>query len=123
MNVLRYNCGVSAPGGPVEMTEEVWDRQMDHNLRNVYLTCKHVLPIMERQGAGAIVNIASVAGMRHIGTNIAAYAASKAGLIQFGKAVALQYAKRGIRCHTVVPGLMHTQIGSAACRERVGPYV
>src|SRR3546814_5780756 len=78
IDVLHNNVGGSAPGGPVEMTEEVWDRQMDHNLRNVYLTCKHVLPIMERQGAGAIVNIASVAGMRHIGTNIAAYAASKA---------------------------------------------
>src|SRR3546814_541457 len=110
IDVLHNNVGGSAPGGPVEMTEEVWDRQMDHNLRNVYLTCKHVLPIMEKQGAGAIVNIASVAGMRHIGTNIAAYAASKAGLIQFGKAVALQYAKRGIRCNTVVPGLMHTPL-------------
>src|SRR3546814_13449160 len=50
IDVLHNNVGGSAPGGPVEMTEEVWDRQMDHNLRNVYLTCKHVLPIMEKIG-------------------------------------------------------------------------
>src|SRR3546814_9952989 len=64
IDVLHNNVGGSAPGGPVEMTEEVWDRQIDHNLKNVFLTCKHVLPVMEQQGKGAIVNIASVSGLR-----------------------------------------------------------
>src|SRR3546814_12240977 len=67
IDVLHNNVGGSAPGGPVEMTEEVWDRQLDHNLRNVYLNCKHVLPIMESPGAGPHVNIASVAGRPHYG--------------------------------------------------------
>ena len=110
IDVLHNNVGGSAPGGPVEMTEEVWDRQMDHNLKNVFLTCKHVLPIMEQQGKGAIVNIASVSGLRFTGHVSIAYSASKAGLIQFGKIVAMQYARKGIRCNTVVPGQMHTPL-------------
>src|SRR3546814_5720559 len=89
--VLHNHVGGSAPGGPVEMTEEVWDRQIDHNLKNVFLTCKHVLPVMEQQGKGAIVNIASVSGLRFTGHVSIAYSASKAGLIQFGKVVAMPY--------------------------------
>lgn len=110
IDVLVNNVGGSAPGGPVEMDEAVWDRQMDTNLRYVYLSCKHVLPVMERQGAGAVVNVASVAGMRHIGHDLAAYAASKAGLIQFTRVTAVRYARRGVRLNTVVPGLMHTPL-------------
>ena len=110
IDVLVNNVGGSAPGGPVEMDEAVWDRQMDTNLRYVYLACKHVLPVMERQGAGVVVNVASIAGLRHIGHDLAAYAASKAGLIQFTRVTAVAYAAKGIRLNTVVPGLMHTPL-------------
>lgn len=110
LDALVNNVGGSAPGGPVEMDEAVWDRQMDTNLRYVYLACKHALPEMERRGGGAVVNIASVAGLRHIGHDIAAYAASKAGLIQFTRVTAVSYAARGVRLNTVVPGLMHTPL-------------
>lgn len=110
IDVLVNNVGGSAPGGPAEMDEAVWDRQMETNLRYVYLSCKHALPVMERQGAGAVVNIASVAGLRHIGHDIAAYAASKAGLIQFTRVTAVSYAGKGVRLNTVVPGLMHTPL-------------
>ncbi len=110
IDVLVNNVGGSAPGGPVEMDEAVWDRQMDTNLRYVYLSCKHVLPVMERQGAGVVVNIASIAGLRHIGHDLAAYAASKAGLIQFTRVTAVSHARKGVRLNTVVPGLMHTPL-------------
>lgn len=110
LDVLVNNVGGSAPGGPVEMDEAVWDRQMDTNLRYVYLACKHALPEMERRGGGAVVNIASIAGLRHIGHDLAAYAASKAGLIQFTRVTAVSYAARGVRLNTVVPGLMHTPL-------------
>ena len=57
--MLVNNVGGSAAGGPVEMSEQVWDAQVDASLKSVFLVCKHVLPVMERQGSVAIVNIAS----------------------------------------------------------------
>ena len=108
IDVLVNNVGGSAAGGPVEMSEEVWDTQVDFNLKSVFLTCKHVLPIMEAQGSGAIVNLASTSGIRWTGSAQVAYAACKAGVIQFGRVVAVQYAAKGIRVNTVVPGQMHT---------------
>jgi len=64
IDALVNNVGGSAPGGPVEMSEEVWDAQMDFNLKSVFLVCKHVLPLMEKHGGGAIVNIAFDSGLR-----------------------------------------------------------
>ena len=108
IDVLVNNVGGSAAGGPVEMSEEVWDLQIDTNLKSVFLTLKHVLPVMERQGGGAVVNLASTSGIRWTGAAQVAYAASKAGVIQLSRVVAVQYAARGIRVNTVVPGQMHT---------------
>jgi NAD(P)-dependent dehydrogenase (short-subunit alcohol dehydrogenase family) len=59
LHVLVNNVGGSAPGGPAELSEEVWDAQLDLNLKSVFLACKHALPIMEQHRGGAIVNIAS----------------------------------------------------------------
>jgi NAD(P)-dependent dehydrogenase (short-subunit alcohol dehydrogenase family) len=108
IDVLVNNVGGSAPGGPVEMAEEVWDLQIDTNLKSVFLTLKHVLPVMQRQGGGAVVNLASTSGIRFTGAAQVAYAASKAGVIQLSRVVAVQYAAQGIRVNTVVPGQMHT---------------
>ncbi|MES2531551.1 MAG: SDR family NAD(P)-dependent oxidoreductase [Pseudomonadota bacterium] len=108
IDVLVNNVGGSAKGGPVEMAEEVWDAQVDHNLKSVFLGCKHVLPFMERQGSGAIVNMSSTSGLRWTGAAQVAYAATKAAVIQFSRVVAVQYADRNIRCNTVVPGQLHT---------------
>jgi NAD(P)-dependent dehydrogenase (short-subunit alcohol dehydrogenase family) len=108
IDVLINNVGGSAKGGPVEMDEEVWDAQINLNLKSVFLTCKHVLPHMLAQGSGAIVNISSTSGMRWTGAAQIAYAATKAGVIQFSRVLAVQYAKQGIRVNTVVPGQLHT---------------
>jgi NAD(P)-dependent dehydrogenase (short-subunit alcohol dehydrogenase family) len=113
IDILHNNVGGSAPGGAASMTKETWDRQMDHNLNHVFLACRHVLPVMERQGGGAIVNVASVSGIRWTGSWHIAYDAAKAALIRFSKVVALEYAKKGIRCNTVVPGQMHTPLVEA----------
>lgn len=113
VDVLVNNVGGSAPGGPVEMAEEVWDAQVDQNLKSVFLLCKHVLPVMEAQGGGAIVNLASTSGIRWTGAAQVAYAASKAAVIQLSRVVAVQYAARGIRVNTVVPGQMHTPMVEA----------
>jgi len=113
IDVLVNNVGGSAAGGPVEMSESVWDSQVDANLKSVFLVCKHVLPVMERQGSGAIVNMASTSGLRWTGAAQVAYAATKAGVIQLSRVVAVQYASRGIRVNTVVPGQMHTPMVEA----------
>ena len=111
IDILVNNVGGSAPGDPVAMSEEVWDAQLDQNLKTAFLGCKHVIPVMLAQGRGAIVNLSSVAGFRmsedraHV-----AYSATKLGMLGFSKSIAITYAKKGIRCNTVVPGLMHTPL-------------
>jgi NAD(P)-dependent dehydrogenase (short-subunit alcohol dehydrogenase family) len=123
IDVLVNNVGGSAPGDPVAMTEEVWDRQINFNLKTAFLGCKHVLPVMVEQGKGAIVNIASVAGMRNdflSGRSHVGYSASKAGVIQLSRSVAGTYAKQGIRVNTVVPGLMHTPLVEYRLARTVG---
>lgn len=113
IDILVNNVGVPAAGGPVEMSEEVWDAQVDVNLTSVFLGCKHVLPVMARQGGGAIINIASSAGLRWTGAAQVAYAATKAAVIQLSRVVAVQYASKGIRVNTVVPGQLHTPMVEA----------
>ncbi len=121
IDVLVNNVGGSAAGGPVEMSEEVWDAQIDHNLKSVFLTCKHVLPIMTAQAAGAIVNISSTSGTRWTGSAQVAYASTKAGVIQFSRVVAVQYAKTGIRVNTVVPGQLYTpMVDVRLAKQRTG---
>ena len=121
LDVLVNNVGGSAPGGPVEMTEEVWDAQVDLNLKSVFLACKHALPVMEKQGSGAIVNIASASGIRWSGSAQVAYAATKAGVIQLTRVVAVQYAPKGIRVNSVVPGQLHTPMVEARlAKQRMG---
>jgi len=113
IDVLVNNVGGSAPGGPVEMSEETFDAQVAYNLKSVFLTCKYVLPVMERQGRGAIVNIASTSGLRWTGAAQVAYASTKAGVIQLSRVVAVQYASKGVRVNTVVPGQLHTPLVKA----------
>jgi len=121
IDVLVNNVGGSAAGGPVEMSEDVWDAQVDYNLKSVFLTCKHVLPVMERQKSGAIVNTASTSGLRWTGAAQVGYAATKAGVIQLSRVVAVQYAARGIRVNTVVPGQLHTPMVEARlAKQRAG---
>jgi NAD(P)-dependent dehydrogenase (short-subunit alcohol dehydrogenase family) len=113
IDVLVNNVGGSAHGGPVEMTEEVWDRQVDYNLKSVFLTLKNVLPVMEQQKRGAIVNVASSSGLRWTGSPQVGYASTKAGVIQMSRVVAVQYASKGIRVNTVIPGQLHTPMVEA----------
>ncbi|MDP6805299.1 MAG: SDR family oxidoreductase [Rhodospirillales bacterium] len=110
IDILHNNVGGSAPGGPVEMSEEAWRTQMDHNLTHVFLTLKQVLPLMEGQGGGAVVNVSSQAGLRYTGKFHAAYDAAKAGLIHLTRTLAVHYGPKGIRLNTVIPGSIHTPL-------------
>jgi len=113
VDILVNNVGGSAPGGPVEMSEEAFDAQVAHNLKSAFLGCKHVLPLMEQQRSGAIVNISSTSALRWTGAAQVAYAATKAGVIQLTRVIAVQYASKGIRANCVVPGQLHTPMVEA----------
>ena len=121
IDILVNNVGGSAAGGPVEMAEEVWDAQVDYNLKSVFLTCKHVLPVMEKQKSGVIINTASTSGLRWTGAAQVGYAATKAGVIQLSRVVAVQYAGNGIRVNAVVPGQLHTpMVEVRLAKQRAG---
>ncbi|HEX6141579.1 MAG TPA: SDR family oxidoreductase [Geminicoccaceae bacterium] len=120
IDVLVNNVGGSRPGGCVDMAEDVFDAQVAFNLKSVFLTCKHVLPVMQRQKAGVIVNLASTSGIRWAGAADVAYAATKAGVIQLSRNTAIEQAPHGIRVNTVVPGLMHTPLVEARLLHQRG---
>ncbi len=123
IDILVNNCGGSAPGDPVAMSEETWDTQLDLNLKTAFLGCKYVLPVMEQQGSGAIVNVSSVAGFAHrVGSRIdVAYSTSKSGLVGFTQSTAMAYVKKGIRCNLVILGTMHTPLVEARLMKRLSP--
>ncbi|KAF2726300.1 NAD(P)-binding protein [Polychaeton citri CBS 116435] len=118
IDILVNNVGMSQPGGPAEMSEEVWDAQVDVNLKHVYLMCRLVLPIMEKQALeqhtrSAVLNVGSIAGLRYIGKPQVAYAATKAAVVQFTKHTSVLYAQRThglVRLNVVVPGLVDTPL-------------
>ncbi len=119
LDVLVNNVGIGGrDGGPVSLDEEVWDQIQDVNLKGMYLTCKHALPVMRGQGSGAIVNISSLAAVAS--TNMLAYKTSKAGVNALTQSVANGNARHGIRCNAIMPGLMDTPMAVDVLAESLG---
>jgi NAD(P)-dependent dehydrogenase (short-subunit alcohol dehydrogenase family) len=110
VDVLQNNVGYATMGGPIELDEAGWHRTIDLNVTSCFLTCKHVLPHMLRQGGGAIVNVSSIAAVRYTGYPYVAYYAAKAAVNNFTMGLALQYAAQGIRVNAIMPGLMNTPL-------------
>jgi NAD(P)-dependent dehydrogenase (short-subunit alcohol dehydrogenase family) len=121
IDVLMNNVGGSAHGGPVDLPEDVWQQQIAVNLTSVYLGCKHVIPVMAKHGGGSIINVASTSGIRWTGSAQVGYAATKGGVIQLSRVVAVEYAAKGIRVNSIVPGQLHTPMVEARlARQRAG---
>ena len=110
IDILHNNVGICRAGSPVTLSEEDWDLSIDSNLKSVFLACKYVLPIMEKQGRGIITNISSILSVRVSQYDQIAYYASKAGVDHFTRAVAVKYAGKGIRCNVILPGLINTPL-------------
>ena len=102
----------------MELSEEDWNSQIDQNLKSVFLGCKYALPYLEKDGGGSIVNIASTSAIRWSGSAQVAYAATKAGVIQMSRVVAVQHASKKIRVNTVVPGQLHTPLVEARLADQ-----
>ena len=118
IDMLHNNVGITAMGGVIDESEDSFRHVMDTNLTSAFLTCKHVLPHMLARGKGAIVNVSSLASIRYSYPYVS-YQASKAGLNQLTQAVALQYAKQGIRANAILPGMIDTPL---IYRQIAGQY-
>ena len=109
VDILHYNVGMSLAGGdasPTEITEEAFDRVTAINLRGFVMAVKHALPVMRAQESGVILSISSAAAVESY--PYVAYKTTKAAMLAFTEQVANQNAGYGIRCNTILPGLMDT---------------
>jgi NAD(P)-dependent dehydrogenase (short-subunit alcohol dehydrogenase family) len=123
IDILQNNVGILELGGCVEASEESWDRVNSVNLKSMFLTCKYVLPHMERQGGGAIVNISSVTSIRGLGVAYVSYSATKGAVNQLTQSIALQYARKNIRANAILPGLMNTPMIEKSLTDAYGSDV
>jgi len=114
-DLLVNSAGVAEVGNILECSEQAWARVFDVNVRGVWQTSRHVLPLMPV--GSAIVNVASGAGLRPI-PNMAAYVASKAAVIGLSRAMALDHAASGIRVNCVCPGLVDTPLAANTQHHR-----
>jgi cyclopentanol dehydrogenase len=110
LNVLVNNAGILIRAKIEETTESDWDRIMAINVKGVFLGTKCALPAMRRAGGGSIVNISSTAGLVGSPQETAAYTATKGAVRLFTKATAVQHAKENIRCNSVHPGPIATDM-------------
>ena len=107
IDVLHNNVGIGAgDAGVIRLELDAWRRILDVNLTSMFLTCKHVLPVMREQRSGSIINISSLAAIAS--TGMAAYKVSKAGVNALTQQIAMGNARYGIRCNAILPGLMNT---------------
>lgn len=118
-SILHNNVGVgTGDGGVTGLEREIWDRIFEVNVTGMYLTCKHVIPVMRANGGGAIVNISSVAAVA--AAPMAAYKSSKAAVNSLTHHLATANAKYGIRVNAIMPGLMDTPMAIGGHSHALG---
>jgi len=120
IDILLNNAGVSWGASVEEMTLEQWDKVISTNLTGTFLFCQAVSKSMAAQGAGKIINIASVAGMGGASSDLQAigYHASKGGVIAFTRDLACKWAPRNIQVNAIAPGWFPTHMSSGVIQQR-----
>ena len=109
IDILVNNAGVAVAKAVPETTPAEWDRLMSTNLKGVFLCSRAVIPVMRRRGSGTIVNVSSEQGLVGASRN-AAYTATKGGVVQLTKSMAIDHAQDGIRVNSVAPGPVATPL-------------
>jgi NAD(P)-dependent dehydrogenase (short-subunit alcohol dehydrogenase family) len=109
IDILHNNVGGQGVGRSLDtITVEDWNATFARNVTSAMLTCKAVMPIMEKQQDGSIINISSIAALRHLNSNTAVYSSTKGAMIEFTKNIAIQHASSGVRANCVCPGYIDT---------------
>ena len=121
ITLLVNNAAFTDAGNLSGIGLDAWHREVDVNLNGSYHCLRALLPRMQTRGAGVVVNIASVNGLRYFGNP--AYSAAKAGLINLTQSVASEYGRYGIRCNAVLPGSVRTENASWQIRQQKDPAV
>jgi NAD(P)-dependent dehydrogenase (short-subunit alcohol dehydrogenase family) len=120
IDVLVNNAAVCPPGSVVTTSEETWDQVIGVNLKGVFLCSKYIVPHMQKTGGGAIVNIGSINSLMAM-ENEAAYDASKGGVLMLTRAMALDFAKEGIRVNCICPGAIETPMLKTSLETSLDP--
>jgi NAD(P)-dependent dehydrogenase (short-subunit alcohol dehydrogenase family) len=111
LDVAFNNAGFQEPRALIaDQDPALFDPVFDTNVRSVFLSLQHQIPIMARQGKGAIIVNTSVSGMRNPNPGLALYSASKAALISLTRSAAMEYAEKGVRINAVAPGRVVTEM-------------
>ena len=121
LDILVNNAGVAETAPALDTPTEAFDRVMEVNLRGVWLSAVEAARLMKAKG-GDIVNIASILGLR-VANNVAPYAISKAGVVQMTKALALEWARHGIRVNALAPGYVETELNGDFFRTEAGARI
>jgi NAD(P)-dependent dehydrogenase (short-subunit alcohol dehydrogenase family) len=110
LDTIFNNAGIEQPSTPsTDVSEELFERVIDINLKGTFFGCKHALPALLRNGGGTIVNNSSVSAFANVGGNLS-YAASKGGIMSMTRVIAIEYAGRNIRCNAINPGVIDTEM-------------
>jgi dihydroanticapsin dehydrogenase len=120
LDVLVSNAGVQVAGDLADCTEDEWDRLMAVNAKGCFLGAKHAIPHLIARGGGAIVNNASLAGVKG-GAGLVAYSASKGAVVAFSKALAAELAGHAIRVNAICPGWTDTEFNAPSVTAMGGP--
>lgn len=120
IDILINNVGIGeGVSNIIKLNEKTWDRIFKINLKGMFLTCKYVLSVMEKQGTGSIINISSVASVC-APFPFVAYKVSKSGVNSLTQYMAMQYAKKGIRVNAIMPGLLNTPMAIEGISRALG---
>jgi NAD(P)-dependent dehydrogenase (short-subunit alcohol dehydrogenase family) len=120
LDVLVNNAGISPQATAEETTREFWDEVMEINLRGSFLGCQKVIPLMRKRGGGAIVNLASINGIRG-NRRLVAYAATKGAIVSMTMALALDHSQDNIRVNCVCPATIDTAMPRGMMAEAPDP--
>ncbi|MBC2638176.1 MULTISPECIES: SDR family NAD(P)-dependent oxidoreductase [unclassified Rhodococcus (in: high G+C Gram-positive bacteria)] len=119
VDIVHNNVGVTRMGDPVSLSTEDWRRALDINLTSVFHSCKYVLPHMREAKTGSIINISSLAAIRHTGLPYSSYYATKAAVNHLTSTLAVDEAAHGIRINAIMPGLIDSPL---IYRQIAGQY-